>query len=374
MAEKGETSHEEVKELTDQFYVTLRAYVARLDKDDESRSPKSFKQVEDRLKEGKATWSDAYQMEQLLVDLFDERSLDVELQSRLLEAESSLRPVVAAHYVKMAGALKTSAERRALLARLVNDLQWRYTVNEVKRGYSKEVTKITGLIFIVAIGLFATAVLGTAVFAKVLSEAGDAALLLLAGLAGGWGASFSMLANLKGRMDAAELNDLKLMKSRWILWSRPLIGVGAACILYFFLVSGLLGGAAFPNLKRDQEPRSQSETVPGGGPATTETRTAPVGGNAPTPMRSSRTDMALLIVWCFVAGFSERLVPALLAKTEGRAIGQSSLGPERFKPSPADGEGTDRTGGREQEKMEARSSDRAAPPPGRTTTEPPKTS
>jgi DNA replication initiation complex subunit (GINS family) len=42
MAEKGDASQDEVKELTDQFYVTLRAYVARLDKEDETRSPKSF--------------------------------------------------------------------------------------------------------------------------------------------------------------------------------------------------------------------------------------------------------------------------------------------------------------------------------------------
>jgi hypothetical protein len=378
MAEKGDASQDEVKELTDQFYVTLRAYVARLDKEDETRSPKSFKQIEDLLKEGRATWSDAYQIEQLLVDLFDERSLEVELQSRLLEAESSLRPALAAYYVKLAGALKTPADLRALLARLVNDLQWRYTVNEVKRTYSKEITKVTGLIFIVAIGSFAAAVLGTAVLGRVLSGAGDAALLLLAGLAGGWGAGFSMLASLKGRLDAADLNDLKLMKSRWILWSRPLIGVGAACILYFFLVSGLLGGTAFPDLKREQEPSvsRQSAAALVGSPSTTESRTAPAGGNAPTPIQSSRTDLALLVVWCFVAGFSERLVPALLTKTEARAIGQSSLGPDRFKPGPADGEGADqvRASGRGQAKTESRSSDPAAPPSGRTATEPPKTS
>jgi hypothetical protein len=115
---------------------------------------------------------------------------------------------------------------------LVNDLQWRYTVNEVKRTYSKDITKITGLIFIVGIAAFAAAVFGIALISKWHPGVRDAAQLLLAGLAGGWGAGFSMLASLKGRMDAADLNDLKLMKSRWILWSRPLIGVGAACILY----------------------------------------------------------------------------------------------------------------------------------------------
>lgn len=302
MAESSGTSQEEIKELTRQFFVTLRAYVARLDNQGENRSPKSFKHVGDLLQSGESSWSDAYQIEQLLVDLFDERSLEVELQSRLLECESNLRPGLAAHYVKLAATLKEPAERRALLARLVNDLQWRYTVNEVRRTYSKDITRITALIFIMGIAAFAAAVLGIALFGKALPAASDATHLLLAGLAGGWGAGFSMLASLKSRMDAADLNDLKLMRSSWILWSRPLIGVGAACILYFFLVSGLLGGAAFPTLKPD-----------------------PALGLTPR-------DLALLIVWCFIAGFSERLVPALLAKTEGRATGPSGLDPDRYKP------------------------------------------
>jgi hypothetical protein len=302
MAEITGTSQEEIKQLTRQFFVTLRAYVARVDKQGENRSPKSFKHVEDLLQGGESTWSDAYQIEQLLVDLFDDRSLEIELQSRLLECESSLRPGLAAHYAKLAATLKEPAERRALLARLVNDLQWRYTVNEVRRTYSKDITRTTGVIFILGIAGFAAAILGIALFGKALPAASDAAHLLLAGLAGAWGAGFSMLASLKSRMEAADLNDLKLMKSGWILWSRPLIGVGAACILYFFLVSGLLGGAAFPALKPD-----------------------PALGLTPK-------DLALLIVWCFIAGFSERLVPALLAKTEGRATGQSGLDPDRFKP------------------------------------------
>ena len=346
MRKTGDASQEEVKELTDQFYVTLRAYVARLDKDDESRAPKAFKQIEDLLqKDVRATWSDAYQIEQLLVDLFDEQSLEVELHSRLLEAESNLRPALAAQYAKQESTLKTPGARRALLARLVNDLQWRYTVDEVKRTYSKEITKFTGLIFIVAIGLFAAAVLGTAVFWKALSGAEDATPLLLAGLAGGWGAGFSMLASLKSRLDAADLNDLKLMKSKWILWSRPLIGVGAACILYFFLVSGLLGGAAFPNLKPDFGSTSQNATA------------------APAPVQGSRSGLALLVVWCFLAGFSERLVPALLAKTEDRVAGQSSLASERFKPGPVERpEDPVRARARDQEKGEVKPD--PAPPSG----------
>src|SRR5262249_43274161 len=174
---------------------------------------------------------------------FSPTTLEVELRSRLLEAASSLRVELAAMYVKQAAELKTPAERRALLARLVNDLQWRYTVNEVKRAYTKGITRDTGMIFIGAIALF-----GVAFVVRQLFGWGDRDLLVIAGLAGAWGAAFSMLATLRSRLDAAELNDLKRMRSRWLLWSRPLVGAGAACILYFFLVSGLLAGSMFPKL------------------------------------------------------------------------------------------------------------------------------
>src|SRR5262245_22026673 len=92
----------EIKELTDQFYVTLRASVDRLDKDSEGRAPKSFGHVQDLLNGGgSGSWSQAYQIEQLLVDLLDDRALEVELQTRLLEAESNLLPALVAQYGRL---------------------------------------------------------------------------------------------------------------------------------------------------------------------------------------------------------------------------------------------------------------------------------
>ncbi|MGH8591556.1 MAG: hypothetical protein ACREXX_20250 [Gammaproteobacteria bacterium] len=320
--DRADVSQDEVKELTEQFYVTLRAYVARLRAEDQARPSKSFQQIQELLK--RKDWSAAYEIEQLIVDLFDDPTLEIELQNRLLEAESSLRPKLAAYYAKLAAARDKPEQRRPLLARLVNDLQWRYTVNEVKRTYSKEITKSTGVIFITAIALFTAVVVGMAFIPplqKLLIERDTSALLLLAGLAGGWGAGFSMLASLKERLDSAGLNDLKLMRSGWILWSRPLIGVGAACILLFFMTSGLLGGTAFPNFAAKQG-SSASAQVAAGQPAPAAT----TDGSTQSP----QMQISLLIVWCFIAGFSERLVPALIAKTEDRA----GSAPDRYKPEP----------------------------------------
>src|SRR6185295_10604209 len=328
MAEHTDVSQEEVEELTEQFYVTLRAEVARLSPQDELRSPKSFKQVQALLDGRKSVWTDAYQIEQLMVDLFDDRTLEIELQSRLLEGESNLRGPLIAQYTKLAETLKAPADRRALLARLVNDLQWRYTVNEVKRSNSKEITKTTGLIFMVAIALFATMVVTFAVLRSFMPNrfelTKDSILLLIAALAGGWGAAFSMLSSVKGRLEAADLNDLKLLKSGWILWSRPLIGVGAAAILYFFMASGLLGGTAFTVFPQADSVQTAS---PGTGAAP---NTQPTPGSGPMTT-AQRTQLSLLIVWCFLAGFSERLVPSLLAKTEDRAS-SGATSSDRLKP------------------------------------------
>ena len=79
MAGKKSSSEEEVRELTAQFYVTLRAYVARLQPDAETRASTPRQDVEALLNADDATWSNAYQVEQLLVDLFDDATLEVEL-------------------------------------------------------------------------------------------------------------------------------------------------------------------------------------------------------------------------------------------------------------------------------------------------------
>jgi hypothetical protein len=188
------------------------------------------------------------------------------------------------------------------MSRLVNDLQWRYTVSEVKRGYTKEITLKTGQLFILSLVVFALAVLLTLAFPGL--KEFDLRLLVPAVLAGCWGAAFSMLSSLRDRLEASELDALKVLRARWVLGSRVLIGAGAASVLYFFFVSGLVSGSAFPDLKA---------TAPS---ATWELNT-----------------FAQLIVWCFIAGFSERLIPGLLAKTEGRL--DASPASDRYRPPSA---------------------------------------
>ena len=277
----------EIKELTEQFHVTLRSHFARMSALDGKLAPGAFQRLKDLLQPDRPrSWSEAYEIEQMLVHLYDEETLKTELGVRGLEARATLRSPLADLYAGQLANARSGEQQRGLLERLVNDLQWRYTVNEVKRRYSQDITSRTGWLFALALILFAV---WTAYIVISDAPSGDLHLLVFAALAATWGATFSMLGSLKSRLAASDLDDLKLMRPWVMLLSRALIGTGAGCVLYFFLRSGLLGGGAFPDL--------------------TTLDAAPV----------TRKGLALLIIWCFLAGFSEKLVPSILEKTEGRA-------------------------------------------------------
>ena len=260
-------TQEEVVELTNQFYVTLRASFTQIKKEDGNniRNREAFNRIKVLLEPAQGeepvqNWTNAYEIEQLLVHLFDDDTIATELAVRLLEARSILRPELAAVYEahvrdlenppnggQGANALSVDARRRRLLARLVNDLQWRYIVNEAKRRYSKLITRRTATLSVAALIAFVGAII---MVATRRFDYGDLHLLWVAGLAGTWGATFSMLATVKTRIGESKFDDLKLMKAGSVLLSRAAIGAGAACILFFFLLSGLLAGSAFPSLVR----------------------------------------------------------------------------------------------------------------------------
>lgn len=352
---ESDVSREEVVELTNQFYVTLRAYFARVKGSGQTRNQDAFNRIDELLKDKARNWTNAYEIEQLLIQLFEDDTVATELTIRALEAKAILSPELAAVYDakirELDEFLKTSKDntqtasvsgrRRTLLARIVNDLQWRSIIIEATRRYSKRITSRAA--YLSVISLLAFAGLVAFIYYRPWDFLyGDLRLLPVAGLAGMWGATFSMLATLKGRLDTSKFDDLKLMRSWAVLVSRALIGAGAACILFFFLLSGLLGGTAFPT----------------------------IDGRAPGPL--PRKDLALLIVWCFIAGFSERLIPGLLATTEARAAGSEGQIAGRIRPTTGTTEVLSPPDSRvgDSARREAQDTTKAKPTTSETTTQP----
>jgi|RhiMethySRZTD1v2_1073278.scaffolds.fasta_scaffold54791_1 hypothetical protein len=299
----------EIKELTNQFHITLRANYFRSRMADGKPSTETLARIDALLNARRPQgirWSEAYEVEQLMVEVYDEAALATESQVRVIEAVKTLHPQLAAFYRDKLTDKEPLPRRRSLLARLVNDLQWRYTVNEVKRRYSKDITRRTGEIFATSMLLFALATGFMIVDQQLALDLipSHLAYLIVAALAGTWGATFSMLGSLKSRLEASELDDMKLIRPVVMLLSRALIGTGAGCVLYFLIASGLLGGGAFPE-------------------------------EANLGSYDFKT-LALLIVWCFIAGFSEKLVPGILEKNLARLGATTSPDPGRYRPARPD--------------------------------------
>lgn len=114
--------------------------------------------------------------------------------------------------------------------------------------------------------------------------------LILAMISGAFGSSFSMLVKTQQRGSEGTLEDIRTAGNWKTLLIRSAFGLGAASILYFFFNSGLLEGSLWPELDK-------------------------IDFSSPIPSRS----MCLLVLWSFIAGFSENFVPNILVKTEQRS-------------------------------------------------------
>ena len=128
-------------------------------------------------------------------------------------------------------------------------------------------------------------------------------LVLSAGL---FGAFFSRMQWLQSNWDSLSLSQVRDAMDWRSIRLRGAVGMGGALIVYFFLQSGLVGGDLFPQLPEFNIGENWSPHTKDGQPL----------GNFSFHLFQPSPALALLVVWSFIAGFSERFVPGILAATE----------------------------------------------------------
>ena len=370
---------DETPKLTKQFFVTLKATFDQVKKNNKNADPEIVEKIQKLFDSGYKGWHKAYEIERLLIDIYDEETLKLELKKCVVEAKPVLSEDDNKFYETEFQVADPIPEQRSLLNRLINDLQWRYTITECQRYFSRSLRKRTGIAFVGSIALFLLVVI---FLNKLENFSADVSNGLIAMTAGFFGACFSMLVSIKKRLSEVSFDDLKVL-SKWPpIMTRAIIGPGAALIIFYMLQAELLTGSMFPDfnqpdvkkhktseliyeylifdfpdsIKTDKAAMNQPKELleksvydiftkarPGAkdtlftkcknfvsqisdNKLTTE-KTKELATSLTTklwilagftPLLDSK-NLALLIFWCFLAGFSEQFVPNLLAKAESKA-------------------------------------------------------
>lgn len=263
-----------------------------------------------------ALWNEAYRLERLLALIEPPDGLLHELRRRTNEAfeegvQSSerLKKALDAASSELVDEskppkLKENAEieLRMLLLDAIEELHWEYQKNFYARPLQKQATSRTVIVGVVAFCLFLApyAYLYTS---KLPDNLLWAWLPMYSSLTSGlFGAFFSRLIYLQTNITSLSLGAIKDSRQLSSILSRGIVGMCGALIVYFFLQSGLIDGSVFPkftNLGITQD-KWPPEKVSG----------------IPWLIILPDKDLSLLVVWSFLAGFSERLVPNILASTE----------------------------------------------------------
>lgn len=311
-----------------------------------------------------AAWNEAYRLERVLALIEPKDNLLSELQRQIADAAEEGLASSARLTASLAAALpiafdtsKTPPEMRergetvlrALLLQTLEELHWAYQRKFYARPIQKSATyRIvsmgTAALFVFLLPylfLYSSIILGRDPHL----EKWSGLPLYTALTAGLFGAFFSRVIYLQQNWNNLTLGAIMDAKEFTSILLRGCVGMTGAVVVYFFLQSGAMNGALFPKFgeisfeqklipsRPDDGTRatsarpSGSATVSASNRSTADgeaaaTRPSPEPAALPFSLFYPNAALALLVVWCFIAGFSERLVPSILQSTES-TIGKS---------------------------------------------------
>jgi hypothetical protein len=274
---------------------------------------------EKRLSMRGVEWDALYKMERLICLLLSGAELRHEIRVRLQELTAAGAPgadTLRSDYEQM---LKPAGEApapqdamlRAVLLRVMEAIQWHAKKKYLAGPIRKEATKnILYCVLIAFLLVIAPYLLLNFWGSEQIGKWWSLFALYTALASGLLGAFFSRLITVQRSWSTMTLDEVFLHREWSYTLLRAGVGMCGALIVYFFLRSEFMSGALFPEF--------------------TEVALHYVRIDRPDAVPMSfvmpSKHLALLTFWCFLAGFSEALVPSILANTE-RQMAQAGAAP-----------------------------------------------
>jgi hypothetical protein len=244
------------------------------------------------------TWDDVYRLDLALVrlepfELVRRRKLPLEAEyEALVSAQEFQRYKDAEKDIRDAEKDIRDAEKesiRANLQNLMHEVQAVYNAiwaqEDVRRKHAHVL--VESIIIFLLVDLAAAVSLGY--WYRLSSFISIAVLIVLTGALGALTSTLRRVQTMDLRGNP-HLNMLDIARSSSVAFTSAVLGAVFSVLLYLLFAGGLLKGALFPEI-----------AVPESTGATTITEWDPVPHNT--------LNYAKLLVWAFIAGFAERLVP-----------------------------------------------------------------
>ncbi len=275
----------------------LRNLEFRFGRIDKSKLSSDVKKKLNDLFQRAPTWDDAYEIESQIAMLLTGDWLHQEITARLREALERKAPDADALQSEYDAFLKSEKKEptvadevlRSLLLQVLENINWQKKLKHLARKIRLTATRRT-LCFVVWALLLVLWPYFVWAPAFIWVHFG----LYTALTFGLLGALFSRLINLQS--SNLKLEELHNAQGPGYIALRACIGVCGAVIVYFFLQSELVQSVLFPVFKKlGEDVKSVGD------------------GNL-----FQISNLARLIIWSFIAGFSELLVPSILSTTEGQ--------------------------------------------------------
>lgn len=280
-------SEKKRKDLIDQFYLSLDTSFQRIKASAEQNEHLKLLETLELSFQQPRTWRSAYHIEQLLLPLYDDEKLTIELTRRLIDVKCHLKPELGEFYEKAVNQSDHSLNH-ALLGRMVSDLQWNTEVEQAHHHYNSCLRVRTALAFDLSLLLFFLPQLIPGILDTFAVLQVEKSQLIMTALLSGWmGAAFSMLLSMNKRVKACNLEALMVISQYSHIFTRVIIGMGAGLIFFYLMEAKIISSPLLPQFNYDEK----------------------------DGLSMIDLDLAKLIVWCFLAGFSEQMVPNILSKT-----------------------------------------------------------